>query len=76
MLCDIAVRLAVAKGLHRQPIPSFHLSQQEISQRNQLFWAAYCQEKQIVVQSGRASVREGFGFSPLCHKANIPRLGH
>jgi hypothetical protein len=57
MLCSNAVRLAVAKGLHRQPAGSKSLSEQETNQRSCIFWGAYCLEKQIASQSGRCSVR-------------------
>jgi hypothetical protein len=57
MLCTNAVRLAVAKGLHRQPADSIYLSEHERNQRSCIFWGAYCLEKQIASQSGRCSVR-------------------
>ncbi|EXJ76298.1 uncharacterized protein A1O5_00806 [Cladophialophora psammophila CBS 110553] len=56
MLCNDAVRLAVAQGLHRQPPPSLNLTQSEITQRQCIFWAAYCLEKQTVCLSGRHSM--------------------
>ncbi|OAL31714.1 hypothetical protein AYO20_08107 [Fonsecaea nubica] len=56
MLCNDAVRLAVAQGLHRQPPPSLKLTQSEITQRQCIFWAAYCLEKQTVSLSGRHSM--------------------
>lgn len=56
VLCSSALRLALAKGLHRHAVPSRNLSQHEINQRNCIFWGAYCLEKQIVCQSGRPSV--------------------
>ncbi|KAK5102748.1 hypothetical protein LTS08_003548 [Lithohypha guttulata] len=56
MLCNNALALAVAKGLHRQPAPGWNLSSHEHSQRSSLFWALYCLEKQIIKQSGRPSI--------------------
>jgi Fungal specific transcription factor domain len=56
MLCANALQLAVAKGLHRQVVSSWDLSEAEINQRSCIFWSAYCLEKQIVFQSGRPSV--------------------
>ncbi|EXJ79926.1 hypothetical protein A1O3_08211 [Capronia epimyces CBS 606.96] len=56
MLCTNALRLAVAKGLHRQPVSSWNSSEHENNLRSCLFWAAYCLEKQIVSQSGRHSL--------------------
>lgn len=57
MLCTVALRLAISKGLHRQPIPSWNLTQYERSHWSCVFWAVYCLEKHIVCQSGRPSVR-------------------
>ncbi|EXJ70411.1 uncharacterized protein A1O5_06479 [Cladophialophora psammophila CBS 110553] len=56
VLCGIAVRLGIAKGLHRQAIASWNLTEYENSLRSCLFWAIYCLEKQIVSQSGRHSL--------------------
>ncbi|KIV79464.1 hypothetical protein PV11_07026 [Exophiala sideris] len=56
MLCSTAVRLSIAKGLHRQAVSSWNLTDHESSLRSCLFWAAYCLEKQIVCQSGRHSL--------------------
>ncbi|KAI1616602.1 fungal-specific transcription factor domain-containing protein [Exophiala viscosa] len=56
MLCSTAVRLSIAKGLHRQAVSSWNLTDHENSLRSCLFWAAYCLEKQIVCQSGRHSL--------------------
>lgn len=56
MLCANALRLAVSKGLHRQSNSAANLSHEEQTQRNLVFWAAYCLEKHIVSQSGRPSV--------------------
>jgi Fungal specific transcription factor domain len=56
MLCSNALRLAVAKGFHREPVASWNLSKGEVNQRRSIFWSIYCLEKQIVCQSGRPSV--------------------
>ncbi|OAL39604.1 hypothetical protein AYO20_01001 [Fonsecaea nubica] len=56
VLCGIAVRLGIAKGLHRQAVASWNLTEYENSLRSCLFWAIYCLEKQIVCQSGRHSL--------------------
>ncbi|KAK5304001.1 hypothetical protein LTR99_004457 [Exophiala xenobiotica] len=56
MLCTVALRQAVAMGLHRQPAPSWNLTEDEQCQRGWLFWAAYCLEKHIALQSGRPSL--------------------
>ncbi|KAJ9614387.1 hypothetical protein H2200_002523 [Cladophialophora chaetospira] len=52
-LCANAVRLAQAKGLHRQPASIWGLSQDEILHRNWLWWAIYVHEKQVVHRSVR-----------------------
>ncbi|KIW27762.1 uncharacterized protein PV07_07470 [Cladophialophora immunda] len=56
VLCGIAVRLGIGKGLHRQAVASWNLTEYENSLRSCLFWAIYCLEKQIVCQSGRHSL--------------------
>ncbi|KAJ2905583.1 hypothetical protein MKZ38_004877 [Zalerion maritima] len=56
MLCTNALRLAVSKGLHRQLVSSWSLTQDERCHWNWVFWAAYCLEKHIVHQSGRPSI--------------------
>lgn len=55
MMCANAVRLAQAKGLHRQPSRSLNLSEIEVMHRNWLFWAIFCLEKLIAFRSGRPS---------------------
>ena len=55
MLCSGAVRAAQSKGLHRQPSRSWDLPESEILNRNWLFWAIYCCDKQIAFRSGRPS---------------------
>lgn len=55
MMCANAVRLAQAKGLHRQPSKSLNLPENEILHLNWLFWAIFCLEKQISFRSGRPS---------------------
>jgi hypothetical protein len=54
-LCKNAVQLAQAKGLHREPSGSWGLSISDVLTRNWLWWAIYCQEKQIALRSGRPS---------------------
>lgn len=54
--CSSAVRLAQAKGLHRQPAKSWNLPDSEILHRNWLWWAIYCSDKSISRRSGRPSV--------------------
>ncbi|KAJ5746512.1 hypothetical protein N7520_011694 [Penicillium odoratum] len=53
--CSSAVRLAQAKGLHRQPAKSWKLPEAEILHRNWLWWAIYCSDKSIARRSGRPS---------------------
>ena len=55
MMCANAVRLAQAKGLHRQPSRSLNLPENEVLHLNWLFWAIFCLEKQIAFRSGRPS---------------------
>ncbi|ORX96467.1 fungal-specific transcription factor domain-domain-containing protein [Clohesyomyces aquaticus] len=50
-----SVHLAQAKGLHRDPSLSWHLSESEILNRRWLWWAIYCIEKQMAFRSGRPS---------------------
>lgn len=57
MLCNNAIALALGKGLHRTPTPSWNMPMTERTQRSCLFWSLYCLEKQIEKQSGRPSVR-------------------
>jgi len=47
------MRLACSKGLHREPVGAWNLSAHEACQRNWVFWAIYCLERQIVNRSGR-----------------------
>lgn len=56
MLSSDAVRLALAKGLHRAAPLSQGLTEQDVEQRNRIFWAIYCLEKQIACQASRPSV--------------------
>ncbi|KIW78567.1 hypothetical protein Z517_08405 [Fonsecaea pedrosoi CBS 271.37] len=55
-LCSMAVRLAHAKGIHRQSGSGWSLSADEAKQCNWLFWAVYCCEKHIALRSGRPSL--------------------
>ncbi|KAM5346085.1 hypothetical protein ACJ41O_009090 [Fusarium nematophilum] len=55
MLSTVALRLACSKGLHRQAVSSWHMSQEEKELRNRIFWAAYCLEKNCAARSGRPS---------------------
>ncbi|PIB02544.1 hypothetical protein CB0940_00175 [Cercospora beticola] len=56
MLSADAARLAFAKGLHRAAPPFQGMTEQDVEQRNRIFWAIYCLEKQIANQSGRSSM--------------------
>ncbi|KAK4623535.1 ABC-transporter-regulating transcription factor [Fulvia fulva] len=56
MLSSDAVRLAFAKGLHRAAPLSQGLTEQDVEQRNRIFWAIYCLEKQIACQASRPSI--------------------
>lgn len=56
MLCANTVRLAQAKGLHRQPAKAWNLAADDVLHYNWLFWAVYHCEKQIAQRSGRPSV--------------------
>ncbi|KID91330.1 Transcription factor, fungi, partial [Metarhizium majus ARSEF 297] len=68
MLCSMAVRLAVAKGMHRRP-HSWSFPSIEESLRGFTFWALYCLDKQIASRSGRPSSIEDYEISshvPTC----------
>jgi hypothetical protein len=56
MFCSGAVRLAQAKGLHRQPAKAWNLPEFEVLYRNWLWWAIYCFDKHIAKRSARPSV--------------------
>ncbi|CAI7606784.1 unnamed protein product [Penicillium viridicatum] len=56
MLSSCAVRLAQAKGLHRQPAQSWNLPRAEQQHRIRLFWTLYILEKHISYRSGRPSI--------------------
>lgn len=74
MLTAAATRLAQSKGLHRQPAKSWHLSSQEVLQRNWTFWAVYCHDKYLALRSGRPSVSLIRLPSMSTAHATIPRL--
>ncbi|KAL6245979.1 hypothetical protein RBB50_007132 [Rhinocladiella similis] len=58
MLCANALRLAVTQGLHRHPIQSWNLPEDEVSIRNCTFWALYCLDKDLAWRAGRPSTME------------------
>ncbi|OQV03055.1 Fungal specific transcription factor domain-containing protein [Cladophialophora immunda] len=68
MMCANAVRLAQAKGLHRQPSKSLNLSENEAMHRSWLFWAIFSLEKLISFRSGRPSAIDDDNIS-----CEIPR---
>ncbi|KEF56925.1 uncharacterized protein A1O9_07115 [Exophiala aquamarina CBS 119918] len=53
ILASNAMRLAISKGLHRQPATSWNISEQDTRQRNRLFWNIYALDRQISHRSGR-----------------------
>jgi hypothetical protein len=55
MMTSTAMRLAVTKGLHRQPSVFWKLPQGDQDQRSYTFWAIYCLERLIEGRSGRPS---------------------
>lgn len=57
MLASNAVRLAISKGLHRQPSSTWNWPQQEIRKRSKLFWTLYALDRQIASRSGRPPVK-------------------
>ena len=63
MVCATAVRLAQAKGLHRQPSTTMNIPEVEIMHRNWLFWAIYCLEKLISYRSDRPSAIDDSNIS-------------
>lgn len=73
MLCSGAVRLAQAKGLHRQPGSAWGMSPEEIQQRNWIFWVLYSYEKQVAQRSGRASAIDDEDIS--CHIPTVALFG-
>ncbi|KAM5380833.1 hypothetical protein ACJZ2D_003357 [Fusarium nematophilum] len=56
MLSVASVRLVFLKGLHRQPVPSWNMSQEQQELRNHIFWAAYCLEKNCSARASRPSM--------------------
>ncbi|KAH0828549.1 putative fungal specific transcription factor [Fonsecaea pedrosoi] len=69
MLCSNALRLACSKGLHRQAVASWGLTDQEACHRDWIFWAIYCLEKSIASRSGRPSITDDNDIScpiPVC----------
>jgi hypothetical protein len=56
MLCSVAVRLALEKGMHRRPNKGWNLSDAEVAERNRVFWVLYFLDKTIALRSGRPSV--------------------
>ncbi|KAH7110699.1 hypothetical protein EDB81DRAFT_926799 [Dactylonectria macrodidyma] len=70
MLSTVALRLACSKGLHRQAVSSWNMSQDEKQLRNRIFWAAYCLEKNCAARSGRPSVRRELSLLFPSHMLN------
>lgn len=56
MLCSSAMRLAVSKGLHRQPAAAWNLSTLAVQSRSFLWWAIYGYERQNASRAGRPLV--------------------
>ncbi|KIW90829.1 uncharacterized protein Z519_08612 [Cladophialophora bantiana CBS 173.52] len=53
MLCSCAMKLAQAKGLHRQPAAAWNLSKPAIQSRSFLWWTLYGYERMNASRSGR-----------------------
>jgi hypothetical protein len=71
-LSTLAARMAQGKGLHRQPAKSWRLPESEILQRNWLWWAIYCLDKQVAFRSGRPSAIDDDNISAEIPKAAPP----
>lgn len=56
MISAVAVRLALQKGLHKQPSKGWNLTRSEIEERNRTFWILYWLDKTIALRSGRPQV--------------------
>lgn len=48
--------MAQTLGLNRQPLAAWKLSDEEIEERNRLFWTIYILDKTIALRSGRTAV--------------------
>ncbi|KAL5592515.1 hypothetical protein FOBRF1_013541 [Fusarium oxysporum] len=55
-LSSIAYRLAQSLGLNCHPQPGWGLSEDEIQERNRVFWVIYCLDKTIALRCGRPSM--------------------
>lgn len=56
MTCSTAVRVGVAKGIHRRVSSSWDVAPGEESLRSCIFWALFCLEKQMAARGDRSSV--------------------
>jgi hypothetical protein len=56
LLCSNAIRVAVAKGLHRQPPAAMNLDESAIQIRSSIWWSIYTFERHSALQSGRPVV--------------------
>ncbi|KEF51074.1 uncharacterized protein A1O9_12856 [Exophiala aquamarina CBS 119918] len=53
MLCSSAMRLAISKGLHRQPPAAWNLSKVAVQTRSFLWWSIYCYDRLNASRAGR-----------------------
>lgn len=56
ILCSSAMRIAIAKGLHRQPSASMGLDEATIQTRNAVWWVLYAFERHYAFTWGRPVV--------------------
>ncbi|KAH7407318.1 fungal-specific transcription factor domain-containing protein [Cadophora sp. MPI-SDFR-AT-0126] len=54
--CALASQVAQGLGLHRKPLHNWDLSDQDMRERNRLFWVTYQLDKTISLRCGRPSV--------------------
>ncbi|KAH8596177.1 fungal-specific transcription factor domain-containing protein [Bisporella sp. PMI_857] len=54
--CSIAAQVSQSLGMHRQPLPCWDLAEDEIQERNSLFWVVYILDKTIALRHGRPPV--------------------
>jgi Fungal specific transcription factor domain len=74
MLCSVAVRLALEKGMHRRPNKGWNLSDAEVAERNRVFWVLYFLDKTIALRSGRPSVSNRHSSNIViekCHQLTL-----
>lgn len=55
-LSSIASRLAQSLGLNRQPSADWNLTDDEVRERNRVFWVIYCLDRTIALRCGRPAV--------------------